>query len=181
MQNLYSGPLLIIIFGGVGYLFIIRTYRTRYDVLYKSGYHIFFRSIIAGSILFAVAHLIAVYLINKIPSLDTLWHPYITSDYFAKALLSLGLGYFLPFVINLFYSKKKAARYVAQENGDLIELIMAESLDSAKLVELSMKSGKSYIGFVLESGVAKHEADISLLPIASGFRNKEHTGTRDYD
>ena len=42
------------------------------------------------------------------------------------------------------------------------------------LVELSLRSGKSYIGFALQSGIAiSGESDISMIPMASGYRNKD--------
>ena len=44
-------------------------------------------------------------------------------------------------------------------------------------VELSLRSGKSYVGMVLNSGITTGgESDVSLIPTASGYRNE---GTRE--
>ncbi len=63
---------------------------------------------------------------------------------------------------------------MARESGDLIELLISESIEEQKVVEISLRSGKSYIGFALESGITRQgESDIALIPIASGYRNKD--------
>lgn len=80
----------------------------------------------------------------------------------------------LPIIGNQFYDKEKAARRAATESGDLIELLIAESIEDQRLIELSLRSGKSYIGFALESGITRQgESDIALIPMASGYRNKD--------
>ena len=63
---------------------------------------------------------------------------------------------------------------MARESGDLIELLISESIQEQKVVEISLRSGKSYIGFALESGITRQgESDIALIPIANGYRNKD--------
>ena len=77
----------------------------------------------------------------------------------------------LPIIGNQFYGEEKAARRAATESGDLIELLTAKSIDDQRLIELSLRSGKSYIGFALESGITRQgESDIALIPMASGYR-----------
>ena len=51
---------------------------------------------------------------------------------------------------------------------------MAESIQEQKLIEVSLRTGKSYIGFARESGMTRRgEADIALIPVASGYRRKD--------
>ena len=57
---------------------------------------------------------------------------------------------------------------------------MAESVKEQKLVELTLRSGKSYIGFALNSGITIYGrpdggSDIVLIPVKSGYRD---TNTR---
>ena len=64
----------------------------------------------------------------------------------------------------------------ATAHGDLIECLIQEAVDSngRQLVEISTKGGKCYIGFALESGVAAGgDADIAIVPVASGYRDSE--------
>lgn len=89
-------------------------------------------------------------------------------------MLTVLLGWLLPIAGNLFYGKERAARRAAKQSGDLIELMIAESIEYQSLIELSLKSGKSYIGFALESGItSQDESDISLIPMVSGYRNQD--------
>ena len=62
----------------------------------------------------------------------------------------------------------------AYKHGDLIECLLQDSIDDGGLVELSTRNGKSYVGFPQESGIgARDECDISLIPLASGYRQQE--------
>ena len=166
------GSLLIPILGG--YWFLTHLYFTRSDALRDSGYHLFFRSAITGVVLAAAAHLLILAVDARFPWASELWKLYLPSEYHGAAILSVVLGFVLPIVLNCFYSREKAERRTANERGDLVELLIAESLDRGKLVELSLRSGKSYVGFALRSKMTRRaESDVAIIPIASGYRNKD--------
>lgn len=157
-----------------GYWFLTHLYFTRYSVLRDSGYHVFFRSTIAGGILFVVAYPLSLFLSHYLPQIAAIWKSYVPVSYSGTVMLSALLGFMGPIVCNWFYGKEKAARRVAIESGDLVELLIAESIEKQMLVEFSLKSGKSYIGLALESEPPKHgKSDIALIPMASGYRNKD--------
>ena len=87
-------------------------------------------------------------------------------------LLSAVLGFVLPSVGNRFYSDEKAARRADERAGNLIELLVAESIEHQKLVEISLKNRKVYVGFALKIGKVSHgESDIELVPMVSGYRD----------
>lgn len=53
--------------------------------------------------------------------------------------------------------------------------MIAESIEDQKLIEISLRNRKSYIGFGIVSSIEtidKDEADIELLPTASGYRDE---------
>ena len=158
-----------------GYWFLTRLYYTRYSALRDSGYHVLFKSAIVGCFLVAVARLMVIFFFNPhFPFICELWKSFVPFDYYGTAALSALLGGVLPIGINRFYKKEKAMRRTARESGNLIELLIRENNESGKLVELSLESGKSYIGFVLESGIARHgESDVALLPLKSGYRKED--------
>ena len=64
---------------------------------------------------------------------------------------------------------------MAKNNGNLIKLILEKSIRDEVLVEISMKSGKSYVGLVNNSGIIspQGDCDISLVPVLSGYRETE--------
>ena len=158
-----------------GYWFLRYLYYTRYDLLRDSGYHVLFKSAIAGCSLVVVARLIIIFFLNPhLPCISEIWKSYVPFDYYGTVALSVLLGIMLPIVINRLYGEEKASKRAARRNGDLIELLINESMEKEKFVEFSLRSGKSYIGLVLESGIARHgESDVSLVPIASGYRKED--------
>ena len=166
------GSLLVPILGG--YWLLTHLYFTRSDALRDSGYHLFFRSSIAGLVLAAAAHLLIRALDAGFPGTSELWKPYLPSEYQETAILSVVLGFILPFVLNRFYSRERAERRTVNARGDLVELLITESLVRGKLIELSLRSGKSYIGFALRNRMTRRwESEVAIIPIASGYRDKD--------
>ena len=162
-----------------GYWFLTRVYYTRSGVLRDSGYHLFFKSAIAGFVLGIFAYLIILVLEICEPRTGELWKSLLPlgtgfDRRHGASVLSIFLGFIIPFAINPFYGREKAERRSANERGDLIELLIAESLDRSKPIELSLRNGKSYVGFALRSGMTRHgESDVALIPTASGYRDKD--------
>ena len=166
------GLLLIPAIGG--YWFLTHFNYTRYQAARDSGYHVLFRSAFAGLALFVLAYAIVLLLDYLLPQLGDRWDRYVPISYSAPAVLSVLLGVLLPGVANRFFDEEAAALKVARDNGDLVELLIADSIADQKLVELSLRNGKSYIGLGLVSGIGKSgDADIIIVPMASGYRHKD--------
>lgn len=157
-----------------GYLLLTRLHYTRYDILRKSGYHLFFQSAIAGCVLAGTARLMVVLLNDGLPCVGAFWKSHVPFDYSGTVALSVLLGLVFLYVANRRYGQEEAERRAAAENGALIELIISESLERRKPVEISLKNGKSYIGFAFERKIAvSGESDIAIIPIRSGYRHKD--------
>lgn len=122
----------------------------------------------------AAAHLTILALDTGAPKTTELWKPYLPSEYHEVAILSVVFGFMLPIVLNRFYSRERAERRTVTTRGDLVELLIAESLDRGKLIEFSLRSGKSYIGFALGSKMTRRwESEVAIIPVASGYRDKD--------
>ena len=180
------GPYLLPVLAG--YVFLTRLYFTRSDVLRDSGYHLFFKSAIAGFVLGLFVYLIIFILKTCEPGIGERWEPLLpfgTDFSYHHGVLSFLLGFAVPSVINPFYGREQAERRTANERGHLIDLLIAESFDRSELVEISLRSGKSYIGFALESKMTRRgESDVALLPMASGYRDEDSRElkiTNDYE
>ena len=72
-----------------------------------------------------------------------------------------------------------AARWARRMEGGA-ETLLRESLEKGKLVEVSTKGGRSYVGFVVLMGAreANWTRDVLLLPMASGYRDTETRSLR---
>lgn len=176
------------IIGGYSQLYFC--YLSRFYVLRHRGYHIFFQSSIAGVILFIVAHGILT-LLN--PFLKTANGPEILFTSIKLytvsgiAILSVILGLILPHLINLFLSKNVILSTwlkAAMKHGKFIEVLTVETMKEEELIELTLKSRDSYIGFAARiSSLNVHDPDIELVPVLSGYRDKdtlEWIPTTDY-
>ncbi len=157
-----------------GYWFLRHCYRTRFTVERASGYHLFFQTAIAGGLLVIFAYILTSLGAFLCPPGSDLWTSFVPFPYSGTAILSALLGVVLPPVINYGYGKEEAAKRAAEENIDLIELLLAESVERQIYVELSLKSGKSYIGFALNTGLGVNsESDIAIIPALSGYRSHD--------
>lgn len=159
----------------------MRCYWTRFSIERSSGYHLFFRTAIAGGLLSTLSFLLLFLLTELWISCACPWcdAPPLSELVSVSPYISILPGIILPPIINFFYGREKAARKAAEENGDFIELLLADSelfstkaTKSRNYVELSLKSGKSYIGLALNSGLhTQRESDIIFLPFISGHRD----------
>ena len=158
-----------------GYYLLARCFVSRYWVARQSGYALFFSAAIAGVLLLFAARLVAVMLpLDPTWSLLVWWRTYAPFEYAGTVLVSALLAFVIAEAVNLFASKHKWARRAARAEGDLVECLIQEAVESKghQLVEVSTKSGKCYIGFAQESSVtASGEPDIAIVPIASGYRD----------
>lgn len=182
-----------------GYWLITRLHYTHYLAARSSGYHVLFLAGLAGGVLFGIAYLITFILRYYFPEAGREWDSFAPAQYSDAVLLSALLGGIMPFAGNLLdglmqaarqsesppsltkilrgnprnASRRAAARRTAAESGDFIKLLIASSIDQNQAIEFSLRSGKSYIGLALESGIESvGDSDVSLVPIWSGYRDK---------
>lgn len=176
------GWLLVPALGGYWLLTHLRI--TRYSVLRDSGYHVFFRAATAGGLLVVVAYALVQCMNWACPAIGLLWTHFVPFDYSGTFMLSAVLGFMLPPLINLFYKDVMVAERAAVETGDLIELLIAESIRRHILIEVSLKSGKAYIGYAIEAEPPiRGESDVAVVPLWSGYRRsetRELTIAKDY-
>lgn len=166
------GTLLLPILGG--YTFLITCYLTRFIAVRDTGYHLFFKSAIAGSVLFVVAYTVEPFINSSTMALQDFWQSNLATGHIGTSALSLALGFIIAVAINVFCSREKYAQKAAEKRGDRLELMLASSSDEQVQVEITLRSGKSYIGYVVQSPFAIHgKADVEILPTASGYRKPD--------
>ncbi len=167
------GELLLPVLGG--YLFLIKFHHTRYTAVRDTGYHLFFKSAVTGSILFG-----SVFLFNlTCPALLKISSDFLgVGKHLSMVVVSTLLGGISPFILNIFCDGKKAARKAAESRGDRLELIMARSFEELVQLEISLNSNKCYIGYVVQSPVQTPYANpdtayTTMLLTASGYRESK--------
>jgi len=158
-----------------GYWLLTNIYIYKYRIFRESGYHLFLSVALCGTSLLVLARLCVVLFHGCVPArVVAAWMEYAPFDYSGTVAISAVLAITVPVVINFFTDEKKAAMKAAKISGDFIECALQEAIDERKLVELSTKSGKSYVGIATESGFdVRVDCDVILIPVMSGYRDKE--------
>ena len=156
-----------------GYWFLTQWHFTRYIILRQSGYHIVFQAALIGLALFIISRFFVFFLHPLVPHVGEFWQSFIPVEYSGTLAGSVLLGFVLPYLLNLFCDAQKGALRAAEDNGDLLELLIKESYEREIPVELSLRSRKSYIGFALRHKPTVEDSDIALILIASGYRSKD--------
>ena len=176
---------LLIVPALAGYWLLDRTCLWRYQLRRESGYSLFFKSAIAGLVLVAIARFSCLTIESVLPYVEA-WAGFALFGYvealasFAPfehsgtVMLTAVLAVVMPPILNQFSNDNECAKRTSLTNGDLVEWLVQDCLDHHTLVEISMKSGKSYIGLATHSGVSTSgSTDIALIPFASGYRASE--------
>ena len=162
-----------------GYLFLIGFNLTRYRIEQVNGYHIVFQAACVGVALFLLARLMVLATNMVWPAISVAWQAMLPIEYSGTAALSVAVGWLAPRLLNRAprWDRDKTRRKAAEEDGDLIGLVIDQALDQSKLIEVSLKEGKCYIGAPMKSAFGIRDAgDIAMTPVASGYRDKR---TRD--
>lgn len=157
-----------------GYWFLTHTNLTWFQTVRQSGYHLFFNAAIAGGILLIAARAITYFGQSVFQSTQSWWQEIAPFGYSGTMAICSLLAYLAPFLINRLTSDDSLAEKAAKRYGDLIDRTIHEALGTGSLVEISTRSGKSYIGFPQSIPVhVDGSGDIGLLPVLSGFRKTE--------
>ena len=164
---------LLIVPALAGYWLLDRTCLWQYQLRRESGYRLFFKSAIAGLVLVATAWVSCVALEGIFPYVDA-WAGVAPFEHSDTLLLTAAFAVVAPPILNRIFNDNERAKRTALMNGDLVEWVIQDSLDHPTLVEVSMRSGRSYIGLATHSGVSTSgPTDIALIPLASGYRDGE--------
>ena len=161
--SLLIGPM------SVGFLAVALFDVARYWVVRQTGYVFLLPVLIVGAVLMYV---VDVGLTALYPDSDRSgWRFGLGNTTFWAAVLATSISV----VANAMIGRGRAARLAAEWRGSLTECLMQDCIDSRSFVELTLETGKSYVGLVVESGITTpSESDVSIVPIFSGYRDDEH-------
>src|SRR5690606_19933090 len=96
---------------------------------------------------------------------------------FKHLLLALLISFPLAKFLNLFYSRKSAFAFTIRKFGSQLDRLFWVSItaqkDEDKLLMLTTKNNKVYIGYVSDISEPLGESYIRIIPNFSGYRNKD--------
>lgn len=159
-----------------GYLFLSWFNATRYSLPRETGYHVVFRSAIAGVLLFFIARLFVVLADVLAPAIGQSWKAIVPLDYSGTTAITIMLAALLPLTLNLLprFDQFQAQRKAAMAAADQISLIIDQAILESRFVEVSLASGKSYVGSPIQGTFGhRDDGDVAIIPVASGYRDNE--------
>ena len=155
---------------------------TKFGVLRSDGYRLIFWASIAGSVLLFLATTVALLVLSH-PSGQAFaeyWHILVPLEHSGKATLAFLMGAFLWWPMNLLggiwpsLGEKERLRRVIEKKKDSLEIFLSEALESDRLVSVSVKNGKVYIGRLVSSFNPVYGVQsLTLSRSYSGHRDRE--------
>jgi len=160
-----------------GFLFILFNYRTRYLFLPASGEKFFLACGFLGAfglvLGYIISHIFSALLrecpVPWVHHMPLHWHEWFA---FPSPQLIALLG--LPIVgrgLNKVWKRDFSYRRAIEDSGDTLELFFDDAVVGRQLVQLSLKSGRVYVGLIEETAKPlSSRRHIKLIPLMSGFR-----------
>ena len=163
-----------------GALFSLVAHSARLRLRRVEGYALLFYTLLAGWVIQG-----ATGLANDLLLITLEWAGFapivvLEADAFRTAAVSGGMlvALFGAMAVNCVRRIDHVSREVAKESGEFSELTYQLAIARTSPVEITLETGKSYVGIPVASRVAmKHEDDLWLVPLMSGYRD-EHQELR---
>ncbi len=167
--NLFIFPLV------AGYFWITRAHYFKFTQQRLDKQRLIYETVLKGTYLGATVLLIRFLIIHFCPQLYT-WvverFPY-KQPYLITSTSTLVFAFVFVLVGNKIFNERKQLIKAIHKIGSLLEKILEYAFSNKRLILLTLKSDKVYVGwvtFIPIPGVSKY---IKILPVYSGFRTKE--------
>jgi len=158
-----------------GYIFIKKSTWFRFRSIRYNAQELILSAAVSGLIGVTIAFLITTLVSNSFPNIFIWWKEYVVFNYLGTALLAFITLVVAGYLPNRWIDEEEQIKKIIREDNDGIELILLRALEDAKLVSITLKSRKVYIGFVSQNffnpwaGVKS----VTVIPVYSGYRDPE--------
>ncbi|MCZ0945197.1 MAG: hypothetical protein OXJ53_19260 [Gammaproteobacteria bacterium] len=126
--------------------------------------------------MFFIARLFVVLADVLAPAIGQSWKAIVPLDYSGTTAITIMLAALLPLTLNLLprFDQFQAQRKAAMAAADQISLIIDQAILESRFVEVSLASGKSYVGSPIQGTFGhRDDGDVAIIPVASGYRDNE--------
>ena len=163
-----------------GYWFLWEWNYTKFVVKEDSGYHLFFKSSIAGMFFLMLANILtfSVNIVVVFFNFDTASsflneiNALVPNGFDPASILAMIIGILSPYILNKRSSSSKHLTRAAIDRGNYLFLMTQEAFDKSVMMEVTLNSGKVYIGPTL-SEMPFESKYLQLVPYLSGYRENE--------
>jgi hypothetical protein len=164
-----------------GFLFLHLTHLFRFRAQRLDGYRLLMESAIAGVALVFIGRVLTASLQStKMGSwLAGHWNHFSPFDYSGAAILCFPLAWLVAAIWNRLLGLEAAKERIMKEHGNVFLKLLHEAEKGRDLISVTLDSRKWYVGLVAGSpNLSPEEAYFQLLPIFSGYRDKDNLETK---
>lgn len=158
-----------------GALFAALTHWVRFQLRRTEGYALLFYTLLAGWLIQQMVGILNGGLVAGMGALGL--EPLLLTDGTYRAAMIGGALTFALVVargVNRRYGVDRASRVVALSSGEFMELTFQLAVEKSSPVEVTLETGKSYVGVPVGSRMAaKDQGDLWLAPLMSGYRDEQ--------
>lgn len=175
-----------------GYFILTNSSFFKYNSQRTTRSRILFESLTIGLFTIGVGFLIRTCIDLYCPKINNFLFEYLSKVpiekpmYFWTFLLScficISVFIILELIIFRFYSNRDAIAWAVNKNGNELERLVKDSVLSGTTIQVTLSSGKVYIGFCEETPIPQKTNYLTISPILSGYRDaqKKLIITTDY-
>jgi len=156
-----------------GYLFLTYWNFTKFNTKRNSGHRLIFHAAAWGLFFLFVALLVTITLEGACPPLEKWWKDHISFEYAGTSVIAFLLGSTIWWPLNkFFFAEDDAAQRTIEKWNDFLEILLSRAGRETKLVSVTLKSRKVYVGLVTRTMDPMYDRKyIQLLPVKSGYRD----------
>jgi len=145
--------------------------RTRYYALRSDGYVLLFYAASCGAVFLLIATVLSFILSPALTKIVDWWHLVIPIEHSGKAAMAFLLASTLWIPLNWGQRDEVHIDRVIQRKQDSLELLLRVAMGERKLVLITVKNGKIYVGYIISNlNPAYPMESLGMLPMMSGYR-----------
>lgn len=159
-----------------GYLFIKNTFYFGLRAIRYNNQELLLSSAAAGLCALVPSYFITKILSSYAPEFTNSWSNILNFEYSGTALTALIILILAIFVERSFHEEESQIIKIIREDKDAIELILLKALQEEKLISITLKNNKVYVGFISQAFFPpyKNLQSLKIIPVISGYRKEEN-------
>ncbi len=161
-----------------GYYILTRSYRFKFRTQRLDRNSLFFETVICAVFILLGAFLLKSFVYDQFftnnfkDSFKEL-NPLKTTPLSGMVGVSFLLVVLITYVSNFLLNREQEIHGAIKAIGNEFELIVSKAIKEEKLILLSLKNDKFYIGWVKEIPIPSQSNYLRIIPVFSGYRDKE--------
>lgn len=161
-----------------GYYILTKSYKFRYRTQRLDRNSLFFETVICAVFILIGAFFIKLFLYdqfitNSFKESFRALNPLKTTPLSGLVGLSFLLVVLITYLSNFLLDREQEIHAAIIAIGNEFELLASKAIKEEKLILLSLKNDKFYIGWVKELPIPSQSNYLRIIPVFSGYRDKE--------